>query len=96
MNQYKKRITIERSLVKKINSWFPKNKLHGLSWGAINKWAEDCQISTSQTGYQKLIEISKMLISLANRSQEVVDPKVVSDIEFIEKQINEFKLELFK
>ncbi len=41
------------------------------------------------------MEISKKLVSLANRSQEVVDPKIVTDIEAIENEVDKLNFNLF-
>jgi UDP-N-acetyl-D-mannosaminuronic acid transferase (WecB/TagA/CpsF family) len=38
MSEYKTRLSLERQLIKKINTWFPDVKLMGLSIDSLKRW----------------------------------------------------------
>ena len=96
MSQYKKRINLERNLIKTINFWFNERPIYGLSNTSINNWVLSNNLNSNSEGVMRLIKISKELLSLANRSQEVVDEKLVSDLDEIEEEIMKISRDNFK
>lgn len=71
MNKFLDRMEFQRSVVKLLNSsMFFRYDICGLSKPAIETWAKNNQIQTSDTIYQCVHEISDAMCSLASKSQE--------------------------
>lgn len=87
MSQYKQRISFERLLIKKINSWFKKATLCGLSQDSLNRWISSTNINRESSGVIKLLNISERLKALANRSQEIVDPSIPIELTDLKAEI---------
>lgn len=88
MSEYKTRLSLERQLIKKINTWFPDVKLMGLSIDSLKRWISTNRVNTNSLGVSKLFEISSKLKSLANRSQEIVDPEILTELGKIKFEMN--------
>lgn len=73
--KYEQRLELMRELLGEVNlhSW-PKEALVGLSQESITRWATANSINMSSKMINSLIEISELLLFIANRSQEhIVD-----------------------
>jgi len=95
MSQYKNRVNLERKLIKKVNRWFGEYHLMGLSIDSIEIWVSKNFGTNNLIGVQKIFEISDRLKAMANRSQEVVDPMMVDEVELIKNEVEELKREDF-